>query len=108
MKILTERWKISHLPVMGCRGVTSNAGTNSSHKEYILPLRSPSRLHQRQFAQQKGVVECDLLQVVVASACPAVAGLHVGHQQQRVAVHLKRAQFGYILGRLPEHDLAVM
>jgi hypothetical protein len=32
--------------------------------------------------QQERVVEGDLFQVVVAAACAAVAGLHVGHQQQ--------------------------
>ena len=37
------------------------------------------------FAQQKRIIERNLFQIVIAPARAAVAGLHVRHQQQRVA-----------------------
>ncbi len=40
--------------------------------------RGKALTHEAQFAQQEGVVEGDLLEVVVAAAGAAVAGLHVG------------------------------
>src|SRR5208283_4826705 len=58
--------------------------------------------------QQEGVVEGNLLEVVVAAGCSAVAGVHVDVKEQRRGVGLKGAQLGDVLDRLPEHDLRVV
>ena len=62
-------------------------------KRLPFPMEIDMRLlrHNPQFLEQKCVVECDLLQVVIAPAGPAVAGLHVGHEEQRMVIGLQRA-----------------
>src|SRR5271165_4162610 len=69
---------------------------------------APNLSQKPKFLYKEGVVECYLLEIVVPAACAAVTRLHVGYQQQRTIVGLERAQFGYILGRLPVHYLAVV
>src|SRR5580658_5765686 len=64
--------------------------------------------HDTQLTQQKCIVECNFLQIVVAATGAAVAGLHVRDQKQWIVICLQRAEFGYILGRLPVHHLAVV
>ena len=61
-----------------------------------------------QFSQQESVVEGDLFQVVVTAAGATMAGLHICDEQQRIVVCLQRSQFGYVLGGLPVHYLAVV
>jgi len=63
-------------------------------------------MRRRQLGQQEGVVEGDLLEVVVAAGCSAMACIHVDVQQQGRGVAFEGAQLGDVLDRLPETLLA--
>src|SRR5262245_3527855 len=54
-------------------------------------------------AEDPGVVEGQLAQGVVPSRGAAVAGRHVGLEQQRRVAVVQRAQARHPLGRLPVH-----
>src|ERR1700722_2570422 len=87
------------------RRLQTNADNGSSNRAAIVVC---VYLLHAQRAQDEGVVEGDLAQVVVAARGSAVAGGHVGVEQQRTLVLLQRAQPGDILCGLPVHHLAVV
>src|SRR5205814_196142 len=61
-----------------------------------------------QLRQHERIIERDLFQVIVASGRAAMAGSHVGLEQQDVLVGLERAQLGHVFGRFPVHYLAIV
>src|SRR5580704_12795942 len=71
-------------------------------------FKNPRNLNNSQLAEEEGVVEGDLFEVVVAAAGAAVAGFHVGDKEERVRVGFEGAKFGHVLCRFPVHDLAVI
>src|SRR5262245_57261989 len=75
----------------------------------LIMSRAPETLRrQPDLPENEGIGERDFAQVVVTAGSPAMPGVHVDLEQQRVVVGLAGAQLGHVFGRFPVHHLAVV
>src|SRR5262249_57288187 len=61
-----------------------------------------------ELSEEKGVVEGDFAEVIVAAGSAAVTGAHIDFEEERISVTFESAEFGDVFGGFPVHDLTVV